>query len=110
MKKENQIKKVAVIGCGFIGYSWGVVFARNGIDVAMYNRKSETLDTVMCRIEDTLNFLLEEKVIAPEDVKEALGHVTVTDQLQEALKDADYVQECLWEDALTSDEVVRVAR
>lgn len=98
MKKENQIKKVAVIGCGFIGYSWGVVFARNGIDVAMYNRKSETLDTVMCRIEDALNFLLEEKVIAPEDVKEALGHVTVTDQLQEALKDADYVQECLWED------------
>ena len=29
--KKKTFKKVAVIGCGFIGYSWGVVFARNGL-------------------------------------------------------------------------------
>lgn len=98
MKKEKQIHKVAVIGCGFIGYSWGVVFARNGVNVTMYNRRSKTLDTVKSRMEDALNLLCEENVIAPGDVKKALDHVTITDNLPEALKDADYVQECLWED------------
>lgn len=98
MKKEKQINRVAVIGCGFIGYSWGVVFARSGVDVTMYNRRSKTFDTVKSRMEDALNFLCEENVIAPGDVKKALDHVTITDNLPEALKDADYVQECLWED------------
>lgn len=107
MKKEKQINKVAVIGCGFIGYSWGVVFARNGIDVAMYNRRSKTLDTVKARMEEALNFLCEEKVIAPEDVKKALEHVTITDHLPDALHDADYVQECLWEDLELKKEIFK---
>ena len=42
----DKYKKVAVIGCGFIGYSWGVAFARKGLETWMYNRPSKTLDTV----------------------------------------------------------------
>lgn len=30
MKPPKDYKKVTVIGGGFIGYSWSVVFARNG--------------------------------------------------------------------------------
>lgn len=98
MKKPDELKKVAVIGCGFIGYSWGVVFARNGLNVSMYNRKSKALDTVKDRIEEALKFLRDEGMIEAHVVQESLDRITVTSDLEEAVKDADYIQECLWED------------
>ena len=96
MKKE--FKKVAVIGCGFIGYSWGVVFARNGIETYMYNRKSPTLDSVKGRMKEALEFLAAEGVITEAEISQALGRVHTTDSLEEAVSNADYIQECLWEE------------
>jgi len=98
MKKPEDFKKVAVIGCGFVGYSWGVVFARNGLSVAMYNRKSPTLDTVLSRMKEALEFLRDEGMIEAHVVTESLDRITVTSDLEEAVKDADYIQECFWED------------
>lgn len=98
MKKPEEFKKVTVIGCGFIGYSWGVVFARKGLEVYMYNRKSKTLDTVKNRISEALRFLADEGVIAESEINESLNRIRITDNLYEAVKDTDYIQECLWED------------
>ncbi|MCQ4636025.1 3-hydroxyacyl-CoA dehydrogenase NAD-binding domain-containing protein [Anaerovorax odorimutans] len=107
MKNKNKIKKVAVIGCGFIGYSWGTVFARNGIDTYMYNRKSPTLDNVKDRIREALEFLASEGMIPQNGVQEALSRVHTTDSLQEAVKDADYIQECLWEDLPLKQDIFK---
>lgn len=98
MKKFEDCRKVTVIGCGMIGYSWGIVFARSGLDVYMYNRKSKTLDTVARRMTDALRFLAEEGVITADEIDRAMSRVHVTDDLKEALSDTDYVQECMWED------------
>jgi len=98
MKKPDEFKKVAVIGCGLIGYSWGVVFSRGGLDVTMYNRKSKTLDTVRDRIKEALEFLADEGMIEAGAVRESLERVSVTSDLAEAVDGADYIQECLWED------------
>lgn len=98
MKQPNEYKKVTVVGCGFIGYSWGVVFARAGKEVYMYNRKSKTLDTVLQRITDALHFLAEEGVIKEKEIQESLDRIHVTDDLELAVKNTDYIQECLWED------------
>lgn len=98
MKQPNEFKKITVVGCGFIGYSWGVVFARAGREVYMYNRKSNTLDTVLQRITDALHFLHDEGVIKEHEIQEALDRIHVTDDLELAVKDTDYIQECLWED------------
>ena len=85
MKRPEEYRKVAVIGCGFIGYSWGVVFARGGCSVAMCNRPSETLETVMDRIEAALDFLAREGVIETEEIPRITGRITVTDSLEEAV-------------------------
>jgi 3-hydroxyacyl-CoA dehydrogenase len=99
MKKQPQdFKKVTIIGGGFIGYSWAIVFARKGIPVVVYNRKSATFDTIVPRISEGLTFLKQEGVINEDVVNRALNIVTVTDNLEEAVKNTDYVQECLWED------------
>lgn len=98
MKKFEDCRKVTVIGCGMIGYSWGIVFARSGLDVYMYNRKSRTLDTVAERMTNALHFLAEEGVIMAYEVEPVMSRVHVTDDLEEALSGTDYVQECMWED------------
>ncbi len=107
----NQIKKVAVLGCGFIGFSWAVVFSRNGLCINMYNRKSKSLDTVKDKIADALEFLKAEGVIDQETVKSSMEKIQTFDNLQEALEDIDYVQECLPEDLeLKQNIFAQVAR
>src|SRR5665647_1398842 len=89
MKKPEDFKKVAVIGGGLIGYSWGIVFARNGISVCIYNRKSKTFDTIKDRMKEGLEFLRDEGMIEASVVQESLDRIVVTDDLEEAVKDAD---------------------
>ncbi|MCI7300612.1 MAG: 3-hydroxyacyl-CoA dehydrogenase NAD-binding domain-containing protein [Clostridiales Family XIII bacterium] len=96
--KKKTFKKVAVIGCGFIGYSWGVVFARNGLETYMYNRKSPTLDSVKERMGQALKFLADEGMIEEREIEESLNRIHTTDSLEEAVASADYIQECMWED------------
>lgn len=98
MKVHSEFSTVAVIGCGFIGYSWGVVFARGGLNVRMYNRKSKTLETVRERMLAALEFLAAEQVISRRDIPGIMAKVVITDSLEDAVEDADYIQECLWED------------
>ena len=108
MKQSNlKYQTVAVIGCGFIGYSWGIVFAKAGLEVHMYNRKSPTLDSVKDRIREGLQFLADEQMIAPEEVEQALARVHTFDDLSEAVKDADYIQECLWEDIAIKQDIFK---
>ncbi len=107
MKKPHEYRKVAVIGCGLIGYSWGVVFAKGGCEVSMYNRKSKTLETVMDRICAALSFLVDEGVIEPEEKERIAARIHITDNLEEAVKDADYIQECLWEDINLKRDIFR---
>jgi len=107
MKQPNEFKKITVIGCGFIGYSWGVVFARAGKEVYMYNRKSNTLDTVLQRITTALHFLADEGVIKENEIQEALDRIHVTDDLELAVKNTDYIQECLWEDIELKQDIFK---
>lgn len=98
MKKPDDFRKVTVVGCGMIGHSWGVVFARGGCEVYMYNKKSKTLDSVMERIGEALRFFEDEGVIDGAETDAILKRIHVTDSLEEAVKNTDYIQECLWED------------
>ena len=105
MKTANQYKKITVIGGGFIGYSWGIVFARNGLDTYIYNRKSKTLDTIKDRIGGALEFLHKEGMIEKHVVQESLDRIVVTDDLEEAVRGTDYIQECLWEDLQLKQDI-----
>ena len=110
MKKPEEIKKVAVLGCGFIGFSWGIIFSRNGIQVNMYNRNSPSLTAVKDKIEEGLIFLKDEGMIDASTVQESLDRVKTFDDMEEALAGVDYVQEALPEDLKLKQQVfARVA-
>lgn len=107
MKRVEDYKKVTVIGCGLIGHSWGIVFARSGLEVWMYNRKSKTLDTLKDRMSVSFNFLAQEGIMTEDEIMNAMKKVHVTDNLEEALLNTDYVQECLWEDLQLKQDIFK---
>lgn len=111
MKKPEEIKKVAVLGCGFIGFSFAIVFSRKGLEVNLYNRKSQSLDTVMDRIREQYEFLKDEGIIDAELIETSMARIHTFDNLAEAVKDVDYVQEAMPEDLeLKQDIFAEVAR
>ncbi|MEL7655574.1 MAG: 3-hydroxyacyl-CoA dehydrogenase NAD-binding domain-containing protein, partial [Bacillota bacterium] len=111
MKKPNEVKKVAVLGCGLIGFSFAIVFSRKGLEVNLYNRKSQSLDTVKDKIREQFEFLRDEGIIEAELIESAMGRIHTFDDLAEAVRDVDYVQEALPEDLeLKQDIFAEVAK
>lgn len=111
MRGPHEVKTVAVLGCGFVGFSWGVVFARHGRRVHLYNRPSPSLDSVTGRVRTALEFLHGEGAITADEVEAALGRVRTFGELDAAVEGADYVQEALPEDlALKQRVFAEVAR
>ncbi|KAK7190140.1 uncharacterized protein CC84DRAFT_730070 [Paraphaeosphaeria sporulosa] len=88
---HREIRNVAIIGCGSIGASWAALFLAQGLNVSVYdiNPSSKTfLHTVTATALPTLKSLgLLQNTSATVD------DITFTTDLQEALRNADFVQE-----------------
>lgn len=80
------MKQITIVGAGLIGRSWAVVFARAGRDVVLYDISRNALKEATRWIEETLS------------VDQGLGlgdaRISITTDLYEAVRDADYIQEC----------------
>lgn len=105
MREPEDINTVAVLGCGFIGFSWAVVFARHGRRVNLYNRPSTSLDSAKDRVRAGLEFLMREGVIDEATVDASMSRVSTFDDLGAAVDGADYVQESLPEDLVLKQRV-----
>ena len=83
--------KVAVIGAGFIGRSWSMVFARAGYDVSLYDVSSEALEQAMELLEENLTDLETNKLIGSH--LEVNARIKAVTDLEEAINGVDWVQE-----------------
>lgn len=91
----DKIRKAAVVGGGLVGSGWAIVFARAGLDVAVYDRSGTIRDTVLGRIRASLVDMQAAGLIG--DVDAVLRRVTVSSDLATAVAGADYVQESVLE-------------
>jgi L-gulonate 3-dehydrogenase len=108
MKQPHEIRHVAILGCGLVGFSWATVFCRAGLEVSVYNRSQDRLDTLGDRVAEALKFLAVESGSDPARGYESLRRMRRTTCLEDAVVDADYVQECLSEDlGLKQDSFAR---
>lgn len=83
----------AVIGSGSIGIGWAIVFARAGHQVKVYDIDQSRLDYFKRSLNERLGFLMEEELL-DEDATTISAHVTTTLDLADAVRSADYIQEC----------------
>ena len=93
----TQIKKVACIGAGLIGHGWATLFAWKGLDVKLHDLSWDVLKNALERIEGNLKFLDESGLLRGCGWREALDRVEATVKLEEAVEEAEYVQESVFE-------------
>jgi 3-hydroxyacyl-CoA dehydrogenase len=98
------ITNIAIAGSGIIGSSWAIVYARSGLNVAVYDRNSENRSGLMAKISKALD-QSSALFAAGETTADVLARITVHDSLEAALAGADFVHECI-EEKLESKKTI----
>ncbi len=89
----KDIKKVACVGAGVIGYSWALYFALKKLDVKVYDVSKEALDLAKERIHDSLISLYNNEVVSSSDISLIEDRIGYTTSLEEAVCDVQFICE-----------------
>ncbi|MCX7280755.1 MAG: 3-hydroxyacyl-CoA dehydrogenase [Alphaproteobacteria bacterium] len=89
-------RHVAIVGAGFIGRAWAIVFARAGFSVAVYDAVDTALAQCQRLLLENISDLAEHGLIS-EAPATVLARIRTETPLPAALKGACLVQECAYE-------------
>ncbi|MDE8349870.1 MAG: 3-hydroxyacyl-CoA dehydrogenase [Acidocella sp.] len=92
----EKAKKIAIIGAGLVGAGWAIVFARAGHRVKIYDASETLRQGLRQHLDEALAALQRHGLIA-EAPMVISARMLITDHLQHAVADADYVQESVFE-------------
>ena len=90
------------MGSGSIGVGWAVLFASAGSSIRLYDPERSQRESALARIRERLE-LLKSHQLLEESVDVVLTRCSIADSLEQAVADADFIQEC-------GPEVVEVKR
>jgi len=103
-----EIHRIACIGAGLIGHSWATFFAWKGYKVVLQDLNEEILEYASSQIRRNFEFLAEKDLLKNESCESCLGRIRFTTDLEEAVRDADYIQESVYESYKAKKEVFRL--
>lgn len=95
--RATKIKKVGIIGAGFMGAGIAYVTAKAGIKVVLIDRDQDAADKGKAHSESLIAKQISRGSATAQDKEELLGLITATTDYQE-LSDADLVIEAVFED------------
>ncbi len=93
----TKVKKLAIIGAGFMGASVGYVSARAGIDVVLIDRDQESADKGKAHAKSVIDDLVKKGRAKEKDRDAILSRITATADYA-ALGDCDLIIEAVFED------------
>jgi len=105
----TKVKKLAVIGAGFMGASVGYVSARAGIDVVLIDRDQESADKGKAHAQSVIDDLIKKGRAREAERDAVLSRITATADYS-ALKDCDLVIEAVFEDRKVKAETYAKAQ
>ncbi len=94
--KTDDIKKVAVIGCGTMGNGIAQVFALTEYDVRLIDIDQSYLDKAIATLTKSMDRLIKKEKITEDDKKSALGRIETSTSAGDA-KDCQLVIEAVTE-------------
>jgi 3-hydroxybutyryl-CoA dehydrogenase len=102
-----MIENIAVLGAGTMGHGIAASFAMYGYDVNLYEPDEKRRQIVKDEIKKELEMLEEEELIKSENVQKALERIRLFSDLENAVKDRDYVIEAAPEDLELKQEIFK---
>jgi 3-hydroxyacyl-CoA dehydrogenase len=105
--KVEEIKKVACVGAGVIGYSWALYFALKKLDVFVYDITEESLELAKKRIHESLLSLYKNEVIQEDEITEIESRIVYTIKMEEAVKEVQFIVESAPENYDIKREIVK---
>lgn len=88
-----EIKKVASVGAGVIGYSYALKFAMAGLEVWAQNRTEESSELARQRVATSLDSLVKNGVYTADETGEIAARIHYTTSIAEAVTGAQFIQE-----------------
>ncbi|MHA4837787.1 3-hydroxyacyl-CoA dehydrogenase [Sphingopyxis sp. MSC1_008] len=92
---NHRFERVAIVGAGLVGAGWAIVFARAGQSVSIYDAQYAARASVLDWIADSLSEM--ERCGLIRDVPGIMARITVAGSLEDAVGEADYIQESVFE-------------
>lgn len=85
--------KAAVIGSGFIGRAWAIVFARAGHDVALWDKDSTAAEAAINYIAEVVDDLIGSDLVEGQSAATIMGRLSAEQDLSRAVRGAQHIQE-----------------
>jgi 3-hydroxyacyl-CoA dehydrogenase len=92
---KHRFERVAIVGAGLVGAGWAIVFARAGRSVSIYDAQYAARASVLDWIADSLSEMERSGLV--RDVPAIMARITVSGSLEDAVAEADYIQESVFE-------------
>ncbi|MGJ4890596.1 3-hydroxyacyl-CoA dehydrogenase NAD-binding domain-containing protein [Bradyrhizobium sp. HKCCYLRH3099] len=105
----TKLKKIAVIGAGFMGASVGYVSARGGLEVVLIDRDQESADKGKAHAQSVIDGLVKKGRAKPGEAEAIMSRITATADYA-ALKECDLVIEAVFEDRKVKAETYAKAQ
>ena len=91
--EAKDIKKVACVGAGVIGYSWALYYSLKKLSVNVYDLTEEKLDLAKKRIHESLLNLMKNDVVTEDEITEIEERINYTTSMEDAVKDVQFITE-----------------
>ncbi len=93
--KSEDVKTVAMIGAGDMGHGIAACFLQAGFKVVLRDVKQEFVDRGMAGIKSSFERFVSKGKMTPEVYEQAMANLVPAVDLQEAVKDADFIIEAV---------------
>lgn len=91
--EAKEIKRVACVGAGVIGYSWALYYSLKKLEVYVYDLTEEKLELAKKRIHDSLLNLMKNDVVSENEISLIEGRIHYTTSIEEAVKEVQFITE-----------------
>lgn len=103
----EDIENIATVGGGTIGSSWTAFFAKEGYEVTLYDIGEDVLENSLGNVKSAYNSLVDGGWMSQEESENAHNRISKTTDLEEAVSNADFVQESSPEDLEVKKDVFK---
>lgn len=93
----TTISRVACVGTGLVGQGWATVFSAMGYELMLHDKDVDTLQAAEENIASNLLFIEENGLAIEGSTDSALKRIKTTNRLADAVGEADYIQESVFD-------------